>query len=85
MTNIAQRQELQAKIDQVWLAFHSGGLSNPLSVIEQITFLLFIKQLDELQLRAEQESIITGELNPIYTEDKKQLRWSHFKNLSPDC
>lgn len=77
-------QELQAKIDQVWLAFHSGGLSNPLSVIEQITFLLFIKQLDELQLRAEQESIITGELNPIYTEDKKQLRWSHFKNLSPE-
>lgn len=53
-------QELQSKIDQVWLAFHSGGLSNPLSVIEQITFLLFIKQLDELQNRVEQEASITG-------------------------
>ena len=78
-------QELQSKIDQVWLAFHSGGLSNPLSVIEQITFLLFIKQLDELQNRAEQEALITGELiNPIYSEFDKELRWSYFKNLSPE-
>lgn len=78
-------QELQSKIDQVWLAFHSGGLSNPLSVIEQITFLLFIKQLDELQNRIEQEAIITGELvNPIYSEFDKELRWSHFKNISPE-
>ena len=78
-------QELQSKIDQVWLAFHSGGLSNPLSVIEQITFLLFIKQLDELQNRAEQEASITGELiNPIYSEFDKELRWSYFKNLSPE-
>lgn len=78
-------QDLQAKIDQVWLAFHSGGLSNPLSVIEQITFLLFIKQLDELQNRIEQEAIITGEVvNPIYSEFDKNLRWSHFKNLSPE-
>lgn len=78
-------QDLQAKIDQVWLAFHSGGLSNPLSVIEQITFLLFIKQLDELQNRIDQESIITGEVvNPIYSEFDKSLRWSHFKNLSPE-
>ncbi|QIG89897.1 N-6 DNA methylase [Chryseobacterium sp. POL2] len=78
-------QDLQAKIDQVWLAFHSGGLSNPLSVIEQITFLLFIKQLDELQNRIDQEAIITGEVvNPIYSEFDKNLRWSHFKNLSPE-
>ncbi len=78
-------QELQSKIDQVWLAFHSGGLSNPLSVIEQITFLLFIKQLDELQNRVEQEASITGELiNPIYSEFDKELRWSYFKNLSPE-
>jgi type I restriction enzyme M protein len=78
-------QELQSKINQVWLAFHSGGLSNPLSVIEQITFLLFIKQLDELHNRAEQQALITGELaNAIYTDETKHLRWSHFKNLSPE-
>ena len=78
-------QELQSKIDQVWLAFHSGGLSNPLSVIEQITFLLFIKQLDELQNRAEQQAIITGNTsNYIYTEENQDLRWSNFKNVSPE-
>lgn len=78
-------QELQSKIDQVWLAFHSGGISNPLSVIEQITFLLFIKQLDELQNRLEQEALLTGEnSNFIYKEFNQELRWSHFKNVSPE-
>lgn len=79
-------QELQSKIDQVWLAFHSGGLSNPLSVIEQITFLLFIKQLDELQNRAEQQANITGNTdNYIYTKENEELRWSKFKNVgSPE-
>ena len=78
-------QELQSKIDQVWLAFHSGGLSNPLSVIEQITYLLFIKRLDELQHLEEQQASFTGEPldNPIYTEFNKELRWSSFKHLDP--
>ncbi len=78
-------QELQSKIDQVWLAFHSGGLSNPLSVIEQITFLLFIKQLDELQNRLQQEAIITGDSSGfIYDIENMELRWSNFKNISPE-
>lgn len=78
-------QELQSKIDQVWLAFHSGGLSNPLSVIEQITFLLFIKQLDELQNRLQQEAIITGDSSGfIYNAENMELRWSNFKNISPE-
>ena len=48
-------QELKPKIDQVWNAFWSGGISNPLSVIEQITYLLFIKRLDDLQDLQEQQ------------------------------
>ena len=42
--------ELKSKIDRVWDAFWSGGISNPLEVIEQITYLLFIRRLDDLQL-----------------------------------
>ena len=38
--------DIRNQIDQIWNAFWSGGVSNPLSVIEQITFLLFIKRLD---------------------------------------
>lgn len=40
--------ELKSKIDKIWETFWSGGISNPLTVIEQITCLLFIKRLDEL-------------------------------------
>ncbi|MGB0102045.1 MAG: type I restriction-modification system subunit M N-terminal domain-containing protein [Nocardioides sp.] len=38
--------ELKSKIDAIWNAFWSGGIANPLEVIEQITFLLFIRRLD---------------------------------------
>lgn len=76
-------QELKPKIDQVWNAFWSGGISNPLSVIEQITYLLFIKRLDDLQDLQEQEALLTGQPvnNPIYTTEEQELRWSNFKNL----
>jgi len=42
--------EIRNQIDQIWNAFWSGRISNPLEVMEQITYLLFIKRLDELQL-----------------------------------
>ena len=45
--------ELKSKIDQVWNAFWSGGISNPLEVIEQITYLLFMRRLDDRQTLAE--------------------------------
>ena len=79
-------QELKSKIDQVWNAFWSGGISNPLSVIEQITYLLFIKRLDDLQDLQEQQALLTGKPvnNPIYTTEEQQLRWSNFKNLESE-
>lgn len=79
-------QDLKSKIDQVWLAFHSGGLANPLSVIEQITYLLFIKMLDEQQSVKEDNALLLGTpvQNPIYQEGEQYLRWKNFKNLSPD-
>ena len=40
--------ELKSKVDNIWNTMWSGGISNPLSVIEQLTYLLFIKRLDEL-------------------------------------
>jgi hypothetical protein len=39
---------IKSQIDRIWDAFWSGGISNPLEVIEQITYLLFIRRLDEL-------------------------------------
>jgi len=40
--------EIRNKVDQIWNTFWTGGISNPLSVIEQITYLLFAKRLDEI-------------------------------------
>ena len=43
--------ELRNKVDKIWETFWTGGITNPLSVIEQFTYLIFIKSLDDKQIR----------------------------------
>ena len=78
--------ELKSKIDRVWDAFWSGGISNPLEVIEQITYLLFIRRLDDIQTLAEKKARVTGGAieNPVFLPGQAPLRWSRFKNASPE-
>lgn len=78
--------ELRSKIDKVWEAFWTGGLSNPITVIEQMTYLLFIRRLDELQEQKEKKaSFLKKPIDkPIYKKDQAELRWSHFKNTDPE-
>ncbi len=79
--------ELRSKIDRLWDAFWSGGISNPLEVIEQITYLMFIKRLDDLQTLKENKANRTGKPieNPVYTQnDPLELRWSVFTEMSPE-
>ncbi|MBG6094235.1 class I SAM-dependent DNA methyltransferase [Nocardioides luteus] len=76
--------ELKSKIDRVWDAFWSGGISNPLEVIEQITYLLFLRRLDDLQTLAEKKARVTGTIeDPRFLPDQEHLRWSRFKNEEP--
>ncbi|MTD54067.1 type I restriction-modification system subunit M [Amycolatopsis pithecellobii] len=77
---------LKSKIDRVWDAFWSGGISNPLEVIEQITYLLFLRRLDDLQTLKERKAQRTREPveNPIFLRKDEHLRWSRFKNDDPD-
>jgi len=77
--------ELKSKVDRLWDAFWAGGIANPLEVIEQITYLLFIKRLDELHTAKE---AMANRLkrpieNPIFKPEQKDLRWSQFKNDAP--
>jgi type I restriction enzyme M protein len=51
--------ELRSQIDKIWDAFWSGGISNPLEVMEQITYLLFLRRLDDLQTLAENRARVT--------------------------
>jgi len=78
--------ELRSRIDRLWDAFWSGGISNPLEVIEQITYLMFIKRLDGIQTSKERKVNFTGKPieNPIYTADTKDLRWTVFTEKQPD-
>lgn len=76
--------DLKSKVDRVWDAFWSGGISNPLEVIEQITYLLFIRRLDDLDTVAELKARRTGKTEPVrFGPDQQDLRWSVFKNDEP--
>ncbi|MFD0204662.1 MULTISPECIES: type I restriction-modification system subunit M [Saccharothrix] len=79
--------DLKSRIDRVWDAFWSGGISNPLEVIEQITYLMFIRRLDDLQTAKENKANRTGRPieSPIYTPGTDRLRWSRFANEAPDA
>jgi type I restriction enzyme M protein len=78
--------EQRSQIDRIWNAFWTGGISNPLTVIEQITYLLFIKRLDDIQLAKEQKAIHTGNVieSPVYQPGQETLRWSRFRHLDPE-
>jgi type I restriction enzyme M protein len=78
--------ELKSQVDKIWEAFWTGGISNPLSVIEQFTYLLFIRRLDERQLLEEKKANTVGIpiQNEIFSPAQKELRWSSFKNKDPE-
>ncbi|SEW38883.1 type I restriction-modification system subunit M [[Clostridium] fimetarium] len=74
--------ELRSKVDRIWETFWTGGISNPLEVIEQFTYLLFIKQLDDVETRKEEEAnFLKLDYVGMFPENCQQFRWSKFKNL----
>ena len=74
--------ELKSKVDKLWTTFWNNGISNPLSVIEQISYLLFIKRLDDLELAKEKRSqrLRRTVKDPMFSAEQQRLRWSQFKN-----
>ncbi len=78
--------EIRNQVDRIWDTFWTGGISNPLEVIEQLTYLLFIKRLDELHTVRESKANMLGTpiADPIFGLDQQNLRWSHFKNFDPE-
>jgi len=72
--------ELRSKVDKIRETFWTGGVSNPLEVIEQFTYLLFIKGLDENETISENEtSLLNIDFQGIFSIDKQLLRWSKLK------
>src|SRR2546421_7532325 len=82
--------EIRNQIDRIWDAFWAGGIANPLEVIEQITYLLFIRRLDDLHTLEENKAnrLKQPMQHGIFPEGKdpngrpyEDLRWSRFKNF----
>lgn len=83
--------DLRNKVDQVWNAFWSGGIANPIEVIEQITYLLFLRALDSDQTREDNKALRLKtqpvRLIPAGVDAQGRphdnMRWSRFKNMAP--
>ena len=74
-------QETKSIIDRIWTNFWEGGVTNPLTVIEQITYLLFIKGLDDIDIAHEKSDYMLGiKTKRIFDEKHQECRWSIFKN-----
>lgn len=91
-------QNIKSKIDGIWETFWTGGLTNPIDVISQITYLLFIKLLDDNQIQQEKKATLLGidiknitfKMGQYINEEEKinvpynDLRWHIFKNFEAD-
>lgn len=84
--------ELKNQINRIWDAFWSGGIANPLEVIEQITYLLFLRRLDDLHTLEENKAArlkhpLERRIFPAGKDPKQRpyddLRWSRFKHFAP--
>lgn len=90
--------ELKNKVDGIWDTLWTGGISVPSTVLEQITYLLFMKLLDDNQLKQEATASVLGvklkdrvfedgvciiSENPRVETDYKNLRWNVFHNFEP--
>ena len=77
---------IKNKIDKIWTDIWAGGITNPLTVIEQLTYLMFIRSLDEKELETEEFENMTGEKLPkIFPQSAngQAMRWSRFKDNDP--
>ena len=73
---------IKNKIDKIWTDIWAGGITNPLTVIEQLTYLMFIRSLDEKELENEEFANMTGETAVLIfpqSEIGQAMRWSKFK------
>src|SRR5262245_61889985 len=78
---------LRNKVDRLWDEFWTGGISNPLSVIEQITYLIFLRRLDEREIvnaRPTFRRVPSKQYFGLFGPEEQHLRWQHFKHLGGD-
>lgn len=74
--------EIKSQIDQIWNTFWTGGISNTITIVEQLTYLIFIKDLDETETRNERMAKrLDKEFTPIFAKDQQDFRWKNLKEM----
>ena len=74
--------QLKSKIDALWLEFHSGGITNPITVIEQISYLMFARLLDIAEDREEKRAArLSKPAQGVFPAERQHLRWKNFRHL----
>lgn len=89
MTTVSKQttKSLKSEIDKLWETFWTGGVTNPLTVIEQISFLMFARLLDVTETRNEKRAERTGKPyeKPIFKKKEQHLRWKSLRHIeNPD-
>ena len=78
--------QLRNRVDQLWLEFWQGGIANPLSVVEQITYLMFMRLLDMNETRLERSAKKSGKaFKGNFRPDQQDLRWQNLLNKDPQA
>ncbi|KGT94543.1 N-6 DNA methylase [Erwinia typographi] len=78
-------RELKSSIDNLWEDFWVGGITNPLTVIEQITYLMYSRMLDSLELKDEKRKQLTKiDFKPRFAPEQQEFRFSQYSNLGAD-
>ena len=78
--------ELKTKIENIWDIFWSSGMTNPLTIVEQITYLLFIKMIDDNEVKKEAlaAALEIDVVDPIFDADHQNCRWHIFRHFEAD-
>ncbi len=76
--------ELKAGINKLWDRFWAGGIANPLTAIEQISYLVFMKRLEDLDNLHQKRALGRSEDYKSIFVNKEPCRWSHWKNFNAE-
>jgi type I restriction enzyme M protein len=76
--------ELKSKINKLWDKFWSRGITNPITAIEQISYLLFMRRLDDADSVEKAKAVFEEKEFKSIFEENDECRWSHFSRLDPD-
>ena len=71
----------KSKVDKIWETFWNGGISNTINIVEQLTYLIFIKDLDEIETRNELKARRGFKYNPIFSPEQQKFRWKNLKEM----